>query len=394
MRIWLLCALTIVLGIGTGVSVGWYRVHRYPWDAAGSSAAISPADVPKGRPPGSPRPKAVVPHPIHDFGNMDAHASGSYGFEVRNTGGVPLRLTKGSTSCKCTITDLEEAEVPPGGSVKVTVMWTGKDFLGPFTQTATVFTNDPENPELTLTIKGRITVSVRAQPAEVVFSRVALGDTVSGRVKVYGYRSEPLKISGVRLDDPTTAAFYQVSYEPIPPDEVMAEPGATGGYLVRVTVKSGLPLGAFQQKILVTTNLKEVPTLAIPVRGMVGSEVAIVGGHGWDEKSGVLSFGVVDPREGAEGTLRIRVGGPRCKEVTVKPVQIDPPDLLSVAVGQVNVLSSGQVAVVPLTISIRKGSRPANYLGPDPSNYGRITIETNHPDARQLQILVRFAVEG
>ena len=60
-----------------------------------------------------------------------------------NAGDAPLELTAGSTSCACAISDLKNRTVPPGQSTKVVVEWTPKEFVGKFTQSVRIETNDP-----------------------------------------------------------------------------------------------------------------------------------------------------------------------------------------------------------------------------------------------------------
>jgi hypothetical protein len=68
------------------------------------------------------------------------------------------------------------------------------------------------------------------------------------------------------------------------------------------------------------------------------------------------------------------------------------PDLLLVKLGERE--DDGKVTLIPLTIQIPKGSPPASHLGPTQEKLGRITLKTTHPDVPELQILLRFAIEG
>jgi len=394
MKIWLVVGLAAVLGAAAGFGTALVRVRIWPSSDGSSLGAVERTDprMPPLAEPGGPQPKVVVDADTHDFGLMDNHATGRHDFLFTNPGDAPLTLEAGDTSCKCTLSKLEKTKVAPGESTTVGLEWTGEDFLGPFRQTATIFTNDPSHPRITLTIKGRISASTRVVPSELVFSRISVGETASATVRVFGYRPEPLEIAGHELSDPTTAEQFEVRFEPLPSDQVEEELDAKSGYSVEITVKSGLPLGAFRQKILLRTNLEDSPTVEIPVKGVVGSEISIVG-PGWDEETGILTLGSVNSRVGIERTLIIRVGGPHRKEVNFELIE-SVPDLLRVKPGKLRELNNGRVTLTPLTIQIPKGARPANYLGSEQGEFGRITLKTNHPQAPELRILVRFAVEG
>ena len=394
MKTWLAVGLATILGVGAGVGTAVFRVQWWPCEDAPLEGAARQGDPRMSPPaaPGGPQPKVLVDQETHNFGVMDNNALGIHDFIFTNAGDHPLTLEAGDTSCKCTLSKLADGKLAPGKSTSVRLEWNGRDFIGPFRQTATIFTNDPKKPRVTLTIQGRISAAVRLVPSELVFSRISVGETASATVQVFGYLDEPLEIAGYELADPGEAEQFEVRFEPLSTDQIREEIGAKSGYSVEITAKSGLPLGAFRQKILLQTNLKDSPTVEIPVSGLVGSEISIVG-PGWDEETGILTLGSVKSREGIQRTLMIRVGGPHRKEVNFELIE-SVPDLLEVTPGEPRELSNGRVTLTRLTIQIPKGSRPANHLGSEQGRFGRITLKTNHPEAPELRILVRFAVEG
>jgi hypothetical protein len=220
----------------------------------------------------------------------------------------------------------------------------------------------------------------------------------SGRVRVFGYLVPPLEITGHEFSNQDTAKYFEVTSRQLSDEELAAEEqeDAKHGCLVEVTVKPGLPVGAFRQTIVLKTNYPESPTVTLPVQGTVGSEISIVG-KGWSEQTGVLSLGRIRSQEGATRQLFIRAGGADNTEVTYKLIEIYP-DLLRVEVGK-TLVEGGKVALTPLIIEIPKGSRPADHMGMAEEKLGRIVLETTHPTAKQstakqLRLLVRFAVEG
>ena len=93
--------------------------------------------------------------------------------------------------------------------------------------------------------------------------------------------------------------------------------------LIAVTVKPGLPEGPFRQKIIFHTNMVSSPTLTLPLQGMVGGEIAVVG-RDWNADTGILNLGTVSSRDGAQRRLMLVVRGPSRKGVTFKPVEVAP----------------------------------------------------------------------
>jgi len=391
MKTWLAIGVLLIVGAVGGIGVALVRVQLSPWDGTPSGSKSTPPPPPLEN-TGETLPKVACEVDTHDFGVMDSHATGSHTFTLTNVGSAPLKLAKGPTSCKCTAAVPEDKTIPPGGSGKVAVEWTGKDQTGDFTQTATIITNDPAQREVTLTIKGRVTLAVLAVPAELTLSGLAAGEERSAKVKLFGFRPKPLEITAHEFSNPDNTESFQLSFEPLSAEQIAEEQDATSGQLLRVTVKPGLPQGAFQQRILLTTNCEEAPTVKLPVRGMIGSEISIVG-KGWSPKQGRLRWGSFRGHEGAQRTLFIRVSGPHRKEVSFTPKKIFP-DLLEVKLGETTLAENGKFALTALTIEVPKESPPANYLGPDEEKTGEIILETTHPKARELRILVGFAIEG
>jgi hypothetical protein len=387
MKSWILVGLALVLGIAGGIGVAALRLRACPWGGVPAGpGVVSPKSAQ------DKRPKLVVDGVEYNFGVMDSRGAGSHEFVFKNAGTSPLVLTKGSTSCKCTLSNVDESPIPPGGSANVKVEWVGKGLVGEFHQTATIKTNDPVQGVVTLTVVGRLAAAVRSNPLDVVFSRITAGDEATGTTRVYGYLPEPVQLKGYKLTDTATAKFFQVRYEPLSADQLKEEPDAQSGVLVTVTVKPGLPLGPFQQRIVLETNYSQSPTLELPVSGKIGSQISVVG-VGWDEDSGLLTLGRVDGSKGIRRTLLLVAGGPHSKDIHYKPIEV-VPDLLKVELGPATPMRGGTVIQTPLTIEIPPRSRPANHLGSEEGKLGRIFIETNHPQVPKLRILVRFVVEG
>ncbi len=395
MRTWLFVGLAGLVGIGIGIGLAIARVNQYPWDGTPLGAASDAAEA-LARGSGGPVPKILLEEETYDFGVMDSNSKGRHEFVFTNIGEGLLQLKKGPTSCSCAATVLQEGTIAPRESGIVAVEWTAKTSTREFTQTAEIHTNDPNRERVTLTITGRVTIAVEASPRQLIFAGVTAGEASSGSLRVFGFLPRPrsLEITGHEFSKPDLADYFEVTYRPLSADELAAEEDEdlTSGCLVEVTVKPGLPVGAFRQTITLKTNYPESPAIELPVQGNVGGEIAIVG-KGWNQRAGVLSLGSIRSREGAKRQLFIRAGGPDSKDVTYKPVETYP-DLLRVTLGKTTQIEGGEVSLTPLIIEIPRGSRPANHMGLDEEQLGRIILETTHPQARQLRMLVRFAVEG
>ncbi|HUT95062.1 MAG TPA: DUF1573 domain-containing protein [Thermoguttaceae bacterium] len=340
-------------------------------------------------------PRVVIEQEEHDFGGIDVGVTGRHAFVFSNAGDGPLVLERGRSTCGCCTcacaVRLPEGPIAPGESADVTLEWTSKLYVGPFRQTATIRTNDPDRREVTLRVAGRFKGPVGVVPSMLRLSRVAEGRPAMAEVRVYNYLDEPLAIVGYECADPLTAEHFEVAWERIPAEQARKETEARGGYLLRITVKPGMPRGAFRQRIVLKTNVESVPTVELPIEGVVASDVSIVG-WGWSAQTGVLSFGRVKRDRGAERTLMVVARGPHAKQVKLKAVAI-VPELLAVDLAETTYSESSAVSQTRLTVRIPPGTPPEAHLGSGEGAPGRIVLETDHPDVPRLEIRVRFAVE-
>ena len=136
MRTAILALLAILLGIALGIGVARLRIRAAPWEPdvdRSSEGTAAPM-----RQPDAPAPKVVVNQSRYDFNTLDLASAGSHEFVFSNAGKAPLKLAAGQTSCRCTMSSIEEKEIPPGGSTKVKITWKSNDRPGPFEQTAKI----------------------------------------------------------------------------------------------------------------------------------------------------------------------------------------------------------------------------------------------------------------
>lgn len=340
-------------------------------------------------------PKLILQQEEYDFGTIAVGATGKHAFTLGNAGTQPLtlaraRTTCGCCTCVCTVRLPEGEAVGPGKSAAVTLEWLSKLYTGAFRQSATLTTNDPARPEVTLRVAGRFVTAVRAVPSDLVFSQVLADRPATGEVRLYGYTPEPLKVTEWKLADSATAPYFDVAVEPLAPDQLREEPGAQSGVRLRATVKPGLPAGLFRQRLLVATNSKLAPTLEIPITGAVRGDLSIVG-RGWDDQRGRLSMGAVSRRTGGAQTLRLVVRGPHAKQVAFHVARV-VPEWLAADLGTTTPLGEA-ASQTPLTIRIPPGRPAPSGPGSGQEEAGRVVLKSSHPTLPELEILVFFTLE-
>lgn len=102
-------------------------------------------------------PKLSIPSLEHSFGSVKAGTPLSYSFQIKNEGKVDLEIKSVNPSCGCTTSKYDKV-IAPGkvGSVTLAVEKT-ESYKGEITKTASVTTNDPNQPTFTLTLRANFT---------------------------------------------------------------------------------------------------------------------------------------------------------------------------------------------------------------------------------------------
>ena len=139
--------------------------------------------------------RVKVEQPHYEFGSMQRGTSKSHEFVIRNEGDAPLILRAGTTTCKCTLSEVGEEPIPPGGSTQVKVQWSAKSDNGPFRQTANIQTNDPLHSTVELTIDGTIMSASGVEPPDLLFDKIPVGESKSTQVYVMAMLQDEITIA-------------------------------------------------------------------------------------------------------------------------------------------------------------------------------------------------------
>jgi hypothetical protein len=383
--------VALALGIVVGGAVSWSEFRGDDLTVVSSAATAGKGGVPDAS-PGKPRPRLIVEETTFDFGTMQRGETRSHSFTFTNAGNAPLTLEKGSVSCTCTLSKLENNAIPPGGSAQVTLEWTPRSYALDFRQTAEIRTNDPERLLVTLSISGRVLQIVRPVPEDLTLTRVAVSEPKVYTFKVLSYRDADLQLKKLALHSDKLASLITLEDQPLSAEELAAEKDAKGGRKVTVTLKPGLPLGPLAEAVHIETNLADVPPIEVPLRGSIVSDISLAPRADLDLDDNFLRLGPVRSTEGKTTKLFVMVRGKLAKEIKLKVGEIDPADGLKAEIGEGAAISE-EVYRYPLTLTVPVGAPSMNRLGGVNSPYGKVVIETSHPTAPRLILSVRFAVE-
>jgi len=83
--------------------------------------------------------------------------------------------------------------IPPGGEGRITLKINTKGYRGEINKRAKVYTNDPKNRIVTLTIKALVMVTIRVSPVSVYFKGHE-GQEITKTVQISAKEEKPLKL--------------------------------------------------------------------------------------------------------------------------------------------------------------------------------------------------------
>lgn len=162
------------------------------------------------------QPQLVLQQKEFDFGDIKQGEVVSHTFVLSNNGGDLLKITNVQASCGCTAAAPEKNELGPGESTNLTVKFNSAGRLGKQTKTVKIFSNDPQNPEMLLTISCNILKPSEAGSGNPViyitetqydFGKVNEGDKVNHTFTFVNKGSANLIIKDIKTSCGCTAAL-------------------------------------------------------------------------------------------------------------------------------------------------------------------------------------------
>ena len=173
------------------------------------------------------QPKLALQQTSYDFGDILQGDVVTHDFILSNSGGDLLKISNVTASCGCTAAEPEKKELAPGESTKLTVKFNSARRLGKQHKTVRVFSNDPQNPEMLLTITGVVVLPGQhsGENAAVIFfpetqhdfGKVNEGDKVDYTFRFINKGGSVLEIKDIKTSCGCTAAL--VSNDSLPPGQ-------------------------------------------------------------------------------------------------------------------------------------------------------------------------------
>ncbi len=171
-------------------------------------------------------PKLVTQQDEHDFGDIKQGEKVTHVFVITNSGGDLLKITNVKASCGCTAALPEKDELAPGESTNLNVTFNSAGRFGKQKKLIRIESNDPDNPQVIVTIKGNVVLSDAEGSTYPVLhfgqTKYNFGKVEEGKVVEYTFTFEnngksTLKIKDIKTSCGCTAAL--VSSEVLKPGE-------------------------------------------------------------------------------------------------------------------------------------------------------------------------------
>lgn len=368
--------------VAAGAGIAASTLHR---PNVGSSAATSQSDDPLTA------PKAVVDRTPWEAGVIESLDEFKHTFVIRNEGNAPLTLRRGESTCSCTLTDVPEAPVPPGGEARVRMAFKDsatEDTLktGRLSRGVWVHTNDPAQEKILLGVEATVVRRLAAEPDHLTLSINAAGAPIetarTATALVYSQTWDGFDLAVQR----SSLEGVKWRIEPADKDRLAAVE-AKSGYHVNVVLPADMPEGDFRERLqLLATPAAATDkprSLGLQVQGRVEGRVKISGPK--VDAGGTLRLGPLGAGQSVQEMVMLKVNDDQ-RLLTVKEIETRP-DFVRVRVAPFR-NGSEQFGLYRLEVEIR-GARPCNYGG---SELGLIRLKTDHPRLKTIEVRVDLLV--
>ncbi len=169
-------------------------------------------------------PKMELDEETFDFGTIKQGEKVTHEFIFNNKGDSDLVITDVKTSCGCTAAVTSSKTLAPGDSGTLKVTFDSKGRSGPQTKTATIVTNDSENPRAVIRMTGKVDPGsqplIKILPSTLDIGVVEPGGSISNEVTITNTGTADLVIEGfVGRNQVTVKGHSQEEKKTLKPNE-------------------------------------------------------------------------------------------------------------------------------------------------------------------------------
>jgi len=332
-----------------------------------------------------PFPKAVLENGMHEFGSIELGESGRYVFVVRNEGDAPLVLQKGLVQCKCTVPEIptESVSVAPGDVLEIPMTWKPEEPADEFHQTAQIWTNDPDNQELTLHVKGAVERLFYLLPrGEWQVNRSGDGE----EFQFGGVIMSPLVDEFQIVDYKSSSDLLTVEFEPFTEEDLKVD-DMKSGYKIQGSITGEAPVGKFRETLTLLTDMADGRKVNIRLSGMFPGPFSILGK---DWLGGLMQLNLGDVKASEGKTAKLVMFVTREDEPIRLEVKEANPAFLQLEIERDESFDVPSREKFLLTFTVPPGSPQGSWQDDDAAT---IIVGTNRENAPELELGVEMIVK-
>ena len=309
---------------------------------------------------GMAAPRVVVDNPSRSFGTIKRGEAVNIVFTLQNIGTAPLKFERIEFSRPDMNIQIRQ-EILPGESADATVLWNTSRFSGDYDGEVILFSNDPNRPVLSLNITGKVISPFTILPRPALYLSQFEGQESSQFLEIRNNQSKDVKITDLEK----IGSHYETDLSAI-------EEGRR--YRVKVSVPAEVPVGKYEERVVIHTDDPLNPRLYAAINVLVKSSVHLSSQH---VDLGTISMKDLVSKPGLLEFLSQTVVINR-KQGEMRITNIDSDlDFLQISADPGTPSSAFTIDIRPLE----------SLLEPGPID-GRILLTTDDPEFETLSITV------
>jgi hypothetical protein len=305
------------------------------------------------------KPKAVIAEPIHEAGNVPKGDKITHDFVVKNDGDADLQITNVQPACGCTVVSFDKV-IKPGQTGKVHAVLDSTTFNGPIAKGISVFTNDPDHPQIELTVRANVAPYITVKPGYARYITVQ-GESQEGKITQTLYSPDGSSFNVTGVDSPYP--FIKVAFHEATPEERLPE-GKGKQWKVDMTLSNSARVGALADFVVIHTDHPKQKVVQIPISGFVRPVLAVT--------PPVADFGQITLKEPLKKALFIR-------NFATEPIKVTSIDakLPKGIDAKLEAVQDGREYQVRVVLNPELGKGPFN---------GTVTIHTDSPKVPVVEV--------
>ena len=398
MRTFLL--LLVCIGIGYGLAVTQFQnrtsgIKNILGMEADMDTAIQKAKSREAK----PGKIEVVGGTELEFGTMRLGTRRSHSFVFRNVGESPVDVVYKSSSCKCTVGKLDSKTLNPGEQTQVDLEWLAEGVFSDFAQTATIGTNAPDQDEIKLTIKGKISQAYVFEPSPMDFRDFLASEEHELKGRIYSFEDEPIQFTSAVWSEAPQATKILCELEEtkkIAAGEIAEYSDANSYVNFKIKLKKGLPAGTLSGNMVFTKKSVQADSkdqeINLPIQGRCVSPIRIIAGNDFNEDRNIFDLGSAKSSIGLKKSFVLSIRDEQASEVQVKlkSVASGVEGKLKVSIAEAK--STQKQKMFSVTLEVAPGTTPVEFAGAFGKDFAKIVLETNMESAPEFPMYVKFRI--